>query len=99
MPLPLTNDTSFDLFDLNEYNHYLRLAIKEHKTVDVHLLEYVIASYLIYDAKGLERPKEDSPDFIKANEKIKELIENTAKLNEEVTENPPEDTQDDTKES
>lgn len=71
-------------FDLEEYKHYVKLAHDSHKDVDIHLLEYIVASYLIYDKNGIERPNENHPDFIKQNEKINELIEETRKIVQEL---------------
>lgn len=71
-------------FDLEEYKHYVKLAHDSHKDIDIHLLEYIVASYLIYDKNSIERPNENHPDFIKQNEKINELIEETRKIVQEL---------------
>jgi len=73
-------------FDLDEYNHYVKLAYDSHKDIDIHLLEYIVASYLIYDKNGIEKPDENHPDFIKQNEKIKELIQETRNIVKELDE-------------
>lgn len=72
------------VLDLEEYKHYVKLAHDSHKDVDIHLLEYIVASYLIYDKNGIERPNENHPDFIKQNEKINELVEETRKIVQEL---------------
>ena len=71
-------------FDLEEYKHYVKLAHDSHKDIDIHLLEYIVASYLIYDKNGIERPNENHPDFIKQNENILKLIEETNKIEDEL---------------
>jgi hypothetical protein len=54
---------------------YLQILVKKYPKVDLHLLEYVVASYLLYDVEKQEKPKEVNEDFIKANKVIEELIE------------------------
>jgi replication initiation and membrane attachment protein DnaB len=71
-------------FDLDEYKHYVKLAHDNNKDIDIHLLEYIVASYLVYDKNGIEKPDENHPEFIKQNEKIKELIEQTKKIVKEL---------------
>jgi hypothetical protein len=73
-------------FDLEEYKHYVKLAHDSNKDIDIHLLEYIVASYLIYDKNNIERPSENHPDFIKQNEKIIELIKNTKEIVKELDE-------------
>jgi hypothetical protein len=73
-------------FDLDEYIHYVKIASDKYKDVDIHLLEFIVASYLIYDKNGIEKPDENHPEFIKQNEKIKELIENTKNIVKELNE-------------
>lgn len=76
-------------FDIDLYNHYLVLAKKSFPDVDINLLEYSTACHLIYDINGIKRPDENHPDFIKANEKIKELLllsKNQAKASESLNE-------------
>jgi len=62
------NETELDT-DL--YYHYIVLAKKLYPDVDLHLIEYSIACHLIYDIRGEKRPDENSPEFIKANERIR----------------------------
>ncbi len=71
-------------FDTNEYYHYIKIAKEQFKDVDLHLIEFAIAEYFIYTVKGIERPKEDSDDFIRAKEKIEKLIEDTRKITQEL---------------
>lgn len=73
-------------FDKNEYYHYIKIAKEQFKDVDLHLIEFAIAEYFIYTVKGIERPKEDSDDFIRAKEKIEKLIEDTRKITKELEE-------------
>ena len=75
MPLPDKDDDTFTLFKLDEYNHYLMLAKRDYKDIDTHILEYLIASYLIYDIKGITRPDENNEEFIRVENKFKELLE------------------------
>lgn len=82
MPLPIENVDDFTLFDLNEYNHLLMLAKRDFKDVDIHLLEYLIASYLIYDSKGITRPTEDNEEFKRVQNKLNQLLEQQ-KIDEE----------------
>lgn len=67
-------------FDLEEYTHYVKLAHNTNKDIDIHILEYIVASYLIYDKNGVKKPDENHPEFIKQNETIKQLIEDTRKI-------------------
>jgi hypothetical protein len=73
-----------DRFDRETIDKYLVMAKKQYPDVDVHLLEYAIADYLIYDVEKNERPTEDHEDFIKANKKIEELIEQKRILDKEI---------------
>ncbi len=74
-------------FDIDEYYHFIKLTKDKYKELDNHLIEYIVASYLIYDKNGVEKPDENHPDFVKQNEKIKELIENTRLVIEELKAN------------
>jgi len=74
-------------FDIDEYYHFIKLTKDKYKELDNHLIEYIVASYLIYDKNGVEKPDENHPDFVRQNEKIKELIENTRLVIEELKEN------------
>jgi hypothetical protein len=73
-----------DRFDRETIDKYLVMAKKQYPDVDVHLLEYAIADYLIYDVEKNERPTEDHEDFIKANKTIEELIEQKRILDKEI---------------
>ena len=73
-----------DRFDRETIDKYLVAAKKQYPDVDVHLLEYAIADYLIYDVEKNERPTEDHEDFIKANKTIEELIEQKRILDKEI---------------
>ena len=72
-----------DRFDRETIDKYLVMAKKQFPDVDVHLLEYAIADYLIYDVEKNERPTKDSEDFIRANKVIEELIEQKRILDKE----------------
>jgi len=63
-----------DRFDRPTIDKYLVMAKKQYPDVDILLLEYAIADYLIYDVEKQERPTEDNKDFIKANEVIEGFI-------------------------
>lgn len=73
-----------DRFDRETIDKYLVAAKKQFPDVDIHLLEYAIADYLIYDVEKNERPTEDHEDFIKANKTIEELIEQKRILDKEI---------------
>ena len=64
-----------DKFNRETIDKYLEILIKKYPKVDLHLLEYIVASYLIYDVEKQERPSEENEDFIKGNQVIEELIE------------------------
>jgi hypothetical protein len=59
------------------------MAKKQYPDVDINLLEYAIADYLIYDVENNERPTEDNEDFIRANIVIEQLIEQKRILDKE----------------
>jgi hypothetical protein len=59
------------------------MARKEHPSIDIHLLEYIIASYLINDVEKQEISTEENQDFIKANEMIEKLIEQKREIDKE----------------
>ena len=73
-----------DRFDRETIDKYLVAAKKQFPDVDIHLLEYAIADYLIYDVEKNERPTEDHEDFFKANKTIEELIEQKRILDKEI---------------
>ena len=60
------------------------MAKKQYPDVDVHLLEYAIADYLIYDVEKNERPTEHNEDFIRANKVIEDLKEQKRILDKEL---------------
>lgn len=70
--------------DTDLYYHYVVLAKKLYPDVDLHLIEYSIACHLIYDIRGEKKPEENTPEFIRATERIKQLIEDTRKLTKEM---------------
>ncbi len=45
---------------------YLEILIKklEYPKVDLHLLVYVVASYLLYDVEKQEKPEGENEDFL-----------------------------------
>lgn len=63
-----------DKFDRETIDKYLVIAKKEHPDVDIHLLEYAISSYLIYDVEKEEKPENENEDFIKSQIAFDELI-------------------------
>ena len=75
-----------DKFDRETIDKYLEILVKKYPKVDLHLLEYIVASYLLYDVEKREKPKEENEDFIKANKVIEELIEQREKINKELNE-------------
>ena len=64
-------------FDVDEYNKLVKACMDEYPDKDIHLLEYIVGSYLIYDKGGIERPKDETEEFKKSNEIIERLIEET----------------------
>ena len=75
-----------DRFDRETIDKYLVMAKKQYPEVDIHLLEYAISDYLIYDVEKNERPTEDNDDFIRANKVIEELIEQRKRVEKELSE-------------
>ena len=73
-----------DKFDRETIDKYLVMAKKQYPDIDIHLLEYAIADYLIYDVEKNERPTEDNEDFIRANKVIDDLIEQKRILDTEI---------------
>jgi len=76
-----------EAFDIDEYNHFVKLTKDAYKDIDLNMIEYIVGSYLFYDKMGFKKPDENSPEFIKQNENIKKLIENTKKIEQELFEN------------
>ena len=76
-----------DKFDRETIDKYLEILVKKYPKVDLHLLEYIVASYLLYDIEKQTKPEGENEDFIKANKVIEELIEQRNKVNKELSEN------------
>ena len=74
-----------DKFDRETIDKYLEILVKKYPKVDLHLLEYVVASYLLYDVEKREKPIEENEEFIKANKVIEELIAQREKINKELS--------------
>ena len=47
-----------DRFDRPTIDKYLEILVKKYPKVDLHLLEYIVASYLLYDVEKREKPTE-----------------------------------------
>jgi hypothetical protein len=78
---PVGNETDLD----NElYYRYVILAKKQFKDVDLHFIEFAIAEHLLYDVKGIERPKENTEEYELSKAKIEELIKQTREITEEM---------------
>ncbi len=60
-----------DKFDRETINKYLEILVKNNPKVDLHLLEYVVASYLLYDVEKREKPIEENEEFTRADKVIK----------------------------
>jgi hypothetical protein len=75
-----------DKFNRETIDKYLEILVKKYPKVDLHLLEYIVASYLIYDVEKQERPSEENEDFIKGNQIIQELIEKRKIVDKELSE-------------
>jgi hypothetical protein len=74
-----------DKFDRETIDKYLEILVKKYPKVDLHLLEYVVASYLLYDVEKLEKPTEENEDFTRANKVIEELIGQREKIDKELS--------------
>ena len=70
-----------DKFDRETIDKYLEILVKKYPKVDLHLLEYVVASYLLYDVEKREKPIEENEEFIRANKVIEDLIAQRDKIN------------------
>jgi hypothetical protein len=75
-----------DKFDRETIDKYLEILVKKYPKVDLHLLEYIVASYLLYDVEKQAKPEGENEDFIKANKVIEELIQQREKINKELSE-------------
>ena len=75
-----------DKFNRETIDKYLEIQIKKYPKVDLHLLEYVVASYLLYDVEKKEKPEGENEDFIKANKVVEELIEQRKRVEKELCE-------------
>ena len=73
-----------DKFDRETIDKYLEILVKKYPKVDLHLLEYVVASYLLYDVEKREKPIEENEEFIRANKVIEDLIAQRDKINKEL---------------
>jgi hypothetical protein len=74
-----------DKFDRETMDKYLEILVKKYPKVDLHLLEYVVASYLLYDVEKREKPIEENEEFIRANKVIEDLIAQRDKINKELS--------------
>ena len=75
-----------DKFNRETIDKYLEILVKKYPKVDLHILEYIVASYLLYDVEKQEKPKEENEDFIKGNQVIEELIEKRKIIDKELSE-------------
>ena len=73
-------------FDRESIDTYLEILVKKYPKVDLHILEYIVASYLLYDVEKQEKPEGESEDFIKSNQVIEELIEQRKRVEQELSE-------------
>ena len=74
------------MFNRENIDKYLLMAKKEYPDIDINLLEYVVSSYLLYDCEGVEKPNDETNEqFLKAQAAISSLIEQTAKINKELS--------------
>ena len=74
-----------DKFNRESIDKYLEILVKKYPKVDLHLLEYVVASYLLYDVEKREKPIEENEEFIRANKVIEQLIEQRDRINKELS--------------
>ena len=75
-----------DKFNRETIDKYLEILVKKYPKVDLHLLEYIVASYLLYDVEKQEKPEGENEDFIKANKVVEELIEQRKRVEKELSE-------------
>jgi hypothetical protein len=75
-----------DKFNRETIDKYLEILIKKYPKVDLHILEYIVASYLLYDVEKQEKPEGENEDFIKSNQVIEELIEQRKRVEKELSE-------------
>ena len=75
-----------DKFNRETIDKYLEILVKKYPKVDLHILEYIVASYLLYDIEKQEKPKEENEDFIKANKVVEELIQQRKRVEKELCE-------------
>ena len=75
-----------DKFNRETIDKYLEILVKKYPKVDLHLLEYIVASYLIFDVEKQERTSEENEDFVKSNQVIEELMEQRKKVEKELCE-------------
>jgi len=74
-----------DKFDRETIDKYLNILVKKYPIVDLHLLEYIVASYLLYDVEKREKPTGESEDFKRDNKVIEELIEQRKRVDKELS--------------
>ena len=75
-----------DKFNRETIDKYLEILIKKYPKVDLHILEYIVASYLLYDVEKQEKPEGENEYFIKGNQVIEELIEQRKRVEQELSE-------------
>ena len=75
-----------DKFNRETIDKYLEILVKKYPKVDLHILEYIVASYLLYDVEKQEKPEGENEDFIKGNQVIEELIEQKKRVEKELSE-------------
>jgi len=75
------------MFNRENIDKYLIIAKKEYPDIDINLLEYAVSSYLLYDCDNVEkRNDETNEEFLRAQASINKFIEETAKINKELSE-------------
>jgi hypothetical protein len=75
-----------DKFNRETIDKYLEILVKKYPKVDLHILEYIVASYLLYDVEKQEKPEGENEDFIKGNKVVEELIEQRKRVEKELSE-------------
>ena len=75
-----------DKFNRETIDKYLEILVKKYPKVDLHILEYIVGSYLLYDIEKQEKPKKENEDFIKANKVVEKLIEQRKRVEKELSE-------------
>jgi len=62
-------------FDIKRFEELVQQIKDENPKLDIEFCKYIAGSYLLYDVMGIEKPNEESEQFLKANKIIDELTD------------------------